>query len=110
MHQRREAVVTLILGSVLLGCNVVPHIQSNPNVRLIDTEQHEEEEFVKMQESVKNTEPPATESTESGDPAATRSACLHQVQTRVIATRERNWTQAAIDAAVTQCMNAAPAR
>ena len=57
MHQRREAVVALILGSVLLGCNVVPHIQSNPNVALIDTEHHEEDEFVEMQEPVKNVDP-----------------------------------------------------
>ena len=107
MHQRREAVVALILGSVLLGCNVVPHIQSNPNVGLIDTEHHEEDEFVEMQEPIQDADPPANESV---DPAATRSACLHQVQTRVVATRERNWTQTAIDAAVRQCMDATPER
>ena len=110
MHQRREAVVALILGSVLLGCNVVPHIQSNPNVALIDTEHHEEDEFVAMQEPVKNDDPPTNENTESGDPAATRSVCMHEVQTRVVATRERNWTQARIDAAISQCMNATPKR
>ena len=99
MHQRREALVALILGSLLLGCNVVPHIQSNPNVTLIDTEHHEEDEFVAMQEPIK-----------SDDPAAARSVCMHEVQTRVIATRERNWTQATIDAAIAQCMNATPKR
>ena len=107
MHQRREAVVALIFGSVLLGCNVVPHIQSNPNVALIDTEHHEEDEFVEMQEPVKSADTPANE---SGDPAATRSICIHEVQTRVVATRERNWTQTAIDAAVRQCMDATPTR
>ena len=110
MHQRREALVALILGSLLVGCNVVPHIQSSPNVALIDTEHHEEDEFVAMQEPIKSDDPPTNENTESGDPAAARSVCMHEVQTRVIATRERNWTQATIDAAIAQCMNATPKR
>ena len=110
MRQRREAVIALILGSLLLGCNVVPHIESGPNVGLLDTERHEEDEFVAMQEPIEGADPRESENTHSGDPTATRSVCMHEVQAQVIATRERNWTQTKIDAAVAQCMNGTPKR
>ena len=103
MDKRRFGVL-VILSSALFGCQVVPHIESGPNVALIDKEQQEEEEFVHMQAPIARAGSPTETSDTSGGPPVTEYQCMQQVREQVVTTRDQHWTQKRIDAAIDRCM------
>lgn len=99
---QRVTSVAVLLGSMLVGCSALPHVDSAPNVTLLDREHQHEEEFVELQPVIRPAE--NTNGSTALSPER-ESMCQKKVQVEVVATPERNWTQKAIDAALYQCMH-----
>ncbi len=93
-----------ILATSLLGCGAVPHVDSKPNVELIDIEHSEEDEFVRMQPRIQRASDPQTDARSSNSGRATEELCMRKVQAQVVETRQRNWSQAMVDAALDECI------
>ena len=93
-----------ILATSLLGCGAVPHVDSKPNVELIDIEHSEEDEFVRMQQPIRRGNDPQTDARSSNSGHATEDVCMRKVQAEVVETRQRNWSQAMVDAALDECI------
>lgn len=108
MYKRRSWAAVTILVTALLGCEVVPHINSGPNVTLIDTEQKEEEEFVHMQAPITREGTLAPTKNASGKEGPSEYQCMQKVREQVVATRDQHWTQKRIDAAIDRCLSATP--
>jgi len=93
-----------ILATSLLGCGAVPHVDSKPNVELIDIEHSEEDEFVRIQPRIERASDPQADTKSSGSGRATEEVCMRKVQAQVVETRQRNWSQAMVDAALDECI------
>ena len=93
-----------ILATALLGCGAVPRVDSKPNVGLIDIERGRADEFVLMQQPIEPPNDPQTDTHSSNSGPASGDVCMREVQAQVVATSQRNWTQAMVDAALERCM------
>ena len=93
-----------ILATSLLGCGAVPHIDSKPNVELIDIEHSEEDEFVRMQPRIQRASDSQTDTNSPDSERATEEVCMRKVHAQVVETRQRNWSQAMVDAALDECI------
>ena len=99
---QRVTSVAVLLGSMLVGCSALPHVDSAPNVTLLDREHQQEDEFVELQPVI---QPSGDTHGSSAASPERESMCQRKIQAEVVATPERNWTQKAIDAALYQCMH-----